>query len=114
MPKFHNADGQLSAYALALGYIQSEPAGAAVRSATGQREARYCVTLSQASPGEWHVKVSDARLPFGLAAWEAFDSLTAARRAWKRAVKHYWAMDPSVPAMERDKSANATRPDWAH
>ena len=99
--KFTNANGELTMYALNCGYIQTESTG------------RYTIALS-GNGASWDVKVSDERLPFGLAAWEQFDRLTAARQAFRRAVRHYsrheWA---TAEPVERDASADADLPAWA-
>ena len=99
--KFTNANGELTMYALNCGYVQTESTG------------RYTIALSGNS-ASWDVKVSDERLPFGLAAWEQFDRLTTARQAFRRAVKYYSQDDlATAEPVERDASADAALPTWA-
>lgn len=99
--KFTNANGELTMYALNCGYVQTESTG------------RYTIALS-GNGASWDVRVSDERLPFGLAAWEQFDRLTVARKAFRRAVKHYSQHDlDTAEPVERDASADASLPTWA-
>lgn len=113
-PKFRNADGQLSHYALMCGYVQTEATGPVVAPAGGAApRPRYTVRLSHTGGDTYDVKVSDAALSLGLAAWEQFDALPEARRAFRRAVAHYGGLPADALPAERDVSASALTPDWA-
>ena len=120
-PKFHNANGDLSMYALNCGYIQKTLTGPEVNAGNelpfGSDEPimlpRYEVALS-GSGASWDVKVSDHRLSYGLAAWEQFDTLTSARKAYRRAVAYYSREDVgTAEAIVRDNTPEAVTPAWA-
>lgn len=116
--KFTNANGELTMYALSCGYVQTENTGPVVKSAKNfsgdiPDGPRYTIALS-GNGASWDVRVSDERLPSGLAAWEQFDRLTTARQAFRRAVRHYSRHDlAKAEPVERDASADADLPAWA-
>ena len=120
-PKFRNVNGDLTMYALSCGYIQKELVGPEVNAGNelpfGSSEPiilpRYEVTLS-GNGASWDVKVSDHRLSYGLAAWEQFDTLTSARKAYRRALVHYSQEDMSTAEpIVRDNTPAAITPEWA-
>lgn len=119
-PKFRNANGDLSMYALNCGYIQKELVGPEVNAGNelpfGSSEPiilpRYEVTMS-GNGASWDVKVRDHLLAYGLAAWEQFDMLTEARRAFRRAVSYYSRGDMAgAEPTERDVTGR-TFAEWA-
>ncbi len=60
------------------------------------------------------IKVSDHRLSYGLAAWEQFDTLTSARKAYRRAMAYYSREDVgTAEAIVRDNTPGAVTPAWA-
>lgn len=115
--QFHNKDGSLTAYALACGYIQVSLTGPIVDDGMSTFEApaevhRYSVRLSAAG-NCYDIAVRDVNLSSGLAAWHQFDTLTQARRAYRRAVRHYSALTADTPATPRDMSPYAAPPTWS-
>lgn len=95
--KFRNKDNTLTRYALACGYIETHnvPGG------------RFEVRLSL--DGEYMVKVSDARLDLGLAAWENYVTLGEARKAVRDAIRYYKGQN-DAPALERSTDPWHTAP----
>lgn len=77
-PKFRNVDGTLTAYAFACGYVESftldgkDYYGSDMPGVMLYRD------------GMWHVKAHNA--PFGAvpSVWNSFDTLTDARKAFRR------------------------------
>lgn len=72
---FYNADGQLSAYGLACGYVEKQ-------------EKNNIQTTFYKEHDMFHVKTYDFNNHIRLA-WESFESLTAARKNYKQQIKDY-------------------------
>jgi len=85
---FRNSNGDLSVYALNCGYIQS---------ATTPDD-RFTVKLF--ADGVYHVRITDAEMTLGWTAWESFDTLREARRAYRKALKHYSTLGNADPDSE--------------
>src|SRR5690606_1218043 len=87
--KTHNADGSLSAYALACGYVQSDTLvtedGRRFHLRLSCNGSSYDVDLvPDEGPREW------VRLPSGvkiITGWAQFDSLTAARKMYRKILR---------------------------
>lgn len=91
----------ITPYEIACGYVGQTftPAG------------RYEIRLL--GDGAVHIKVRDERLPFGLAGWETYETITEARRAARRALTYYTRQEATdAPAIERAK--DGTPAPWAH
>jgi hypothetical protein len=93
MPKFRNANGDVSAYGFACGHVQSW---------TTDGQAYYSTNANGVQlslDGVWHVRTRSVgethdadgygvRGPNGaLLGWESFDSLTEARKAFRSAIR---------------------------
>jgi len=78
-PKFHKANGELTRYAFACGYLQSFTVDGRDYYATDAAGA--CLSLDN---GCWHVKAHNGRQVHARL-WESFLTYGEARKAWGRA-----------------------------
>lgn len=94
---FHNKDNTFNHYALSCGYVD----------VTAVPGGRFAVSLEL--DGEYMVKVADAQLGYGLAAWENYTTLREARKAVRDAIRYYKGQS-DAPARERSTDPWHTAP----
>jgi len=76
--KFRNKNGDLSIYAFGCGYVQEH----------GDFVNGTCTRLYKDGGPGWHIRTT---FPYGSggSVWEVYETLTAARRAYREQIKKY-------------------------